>query len=599
MLLSKCITARECIQLPQQQQQQRRSVGAVSAAAARHGSHSTPPPPGVVTKWIKNASSTVELLQLHASYRGTLDGIHYAALFNKLLQTSPQQQQHQGRSLNNEQWLAQHQPLLQHQQRHPQQHRALLLQALLADLPGIVPSMQPGPLVVVLRALTKLHAAALPDPQLLQALLHHAHRNLGFQAFSPRELCTFAQALAELQPVDVPWTTTTAAARGATARLQQQQRSSEGATASSSLVNNSISSSRSCWDPVLLQDLFCALGLSLQHCNAQDTAQAVLAVAQLRYVPSEPWLQLWLVRANQLLPQFTPQGLSNAAYGLVRALQLMGQLRSSSSSSYEWAVVMTTNSSTNTNSAQRPQQQLPQQHSQQQQEQEQEQSELLAGARSWLQSCLKVSVLHRTSFKQEELIGQLLWAAGTLSCTVPEPARHHLLTSAQALLPRCDARHLCAALYAFAMCGMTPDEAAARVLWSRLADQVLDISPGDLAQALWSAGKLQLQPPRRVRGVLQQQALALVAEQQSPRYLVGVLRGMVTLGWQLQDKYVVRFQGAFLEQLEGSCVPQDYANMLWALAAGGAKVEARCGHRFCGWSQKQRSCVKPVPQPTT
>jgi hypothetical protein len=49
---------------------------------------------------------------------------------------------------------------------------------------------------------------------------------------------------------------------------------------------------------------------------------------------------------------------------------------------------------------------------------------------------------------------------------------------------------------------------------------------------------------------------------------------MVGLGWELQDKYVVRVQGALLEQLD-CCLPQDYSNALWALATAGAKVEAR------------------------
>jgi hypothetical protein len=55
---------------------------------------------------------------------------------------------------------------------------------------------------------------------------------------------------------------------------------------------------------------------------------------------------------------------------------------------------------------------------------------------------------------------------------------------------------------------------------------------------------------------------------------VGVLRGMVGLGWQLQEKYLVRLQTALLDQLE-SCTPQDISNTLWALATAGVQVETR------------------------
>jgi hypothetical protein len=345
---------------------------------------------------------------------------------------------------------------------------------------------------------------------------------------------------------------------------------------------------------LLLQELFLALGSSLQCCNAQDAAQAVLAAARLRYAPSEAWLQLWLCRATQLLPQFTPQGLANAAYGLVRALQLRGQ--AGMSSSWDLAAAPPGNPTSSRSTAQLVQQQH--------QQQQQPQSVLLGAARAWLQSCLQVSVLHASTLKPQELAGQLLWAAGKLSCSPPDPARHHLLASAQAMLPACDARHLCATLYAFALLGHRPDAAAARGLWSCLSWQVSNLGPRDLDEVLWAAGKLGMQPPGHVRDLLQQHALQLLVagdqrtatalsggegsagahhqqqqEQQQrswqgPRHVVGVLRGMAALGWQLHEKYLVRLQGVLLEELE-ECKPQDYANTLWALATARTTLEAR------------------------
>jgi hypothetical protein len=510
-----------------------------------------------LTKRIKQASSTVELLQLHAAHRDRLDSIHYAALFSKLLQaaeysTTVQQhqlyhQQHQDVHL--QQWR------LYQLQQHPQEHTQQLQQVLLADLPYIIRHLQPGPLCSVLRVLVKLDVQLAP--QLLQALLHQAQRGLGFSTFEPRELCTLAHALAELQPVQIPW-------------------SPQGAAAAAS-ADSSTNGSSSSWDPVLLQELFYALGRSLPRCNAQDAAQALLAVARLRYAPSEAWLQVWLQRATQLLPHFSPQGLANAAYGLVRALQLRGDVESRGSSDWAQQQPISGGSSSSSNL--------------QQDSQQQQSSALLAAAHAWLQSCLQVSVLHLSTLKPQELIGQLLWAAGKLSCSPPEPARHHLLTSAEAMLAVCDARHLCAALYAFALIAHRPEPAAAEVFWVGLRQQGSNLGPRDLDEVLWAAGKLQLQPPAAVREQLQQHALLLLGGKpgmsataaavgskadgaQAPRHVVGVLRGMVGLGWKLQEKYVVLFQGALLEQLD-ACVPQDYANALRALAVAGAEVESR------------------------
>lgn len=599
---------------------------AVRAAAGQHTAPSVSPANSVglsasdLAKRIKAANSTVELLQLHAANRDRLDSMHYAALFSKLVQavqlsstlTVKTHSQHE------QQLLPQQQQLYQ-QQQQSQVHVQQLLQLLLAELPHVINQMQPGPLSAVLRALVKLQLQ--PQPQLLLALLYRAHKGLGFSAFGSRELCTVAHALVDLQPVDLPWTATGAAAvqtgKGSAAHsadqlLYVQQQSNSRPEQPNSTTTNCASSSSSSWDPLLVQELFYALGCSLPRCNAQDAAQSLLAVARLRYVPSEAWLQVWLQRATQLLPQFSPQGLANAAYGLARALQSRGgvpcrstldqaqanrdALGADSSSSRSGGAVRT--------SAQ-PLQQPPLQ-----------QSALLAAAHTWLQSCLRVAVLHTQSLKPQELIGQLLWAAGKLSCTPPEPARHHLLTAAESMLASCDARHLSASLYAFALLDHMPDAAVARVLWSALSKQVSNLGPRDLDEILWAAGKLRLQPPAAVREQLQQQALLLLGGkhaqtsaqplqlagmqgkqgfgQQGPRHVVGVLRGMAKMGWQLQEKYLVRFQGAMLEQLD-SCIPQDFANMLWALAVAGVKVEARDGEAQSAAARDEEAAVE-VPQ---
>lgn len=604
MLLSK-VTVISHSQ-PHHGRQQRCVAATVCAAAAGghwpHGSGSVPLSASSLTRRIKQSSSTLELLQLHAAHRDSLDSIHYAALFNKLV-TAHQSEHggigddagglhHKQQQRLSHQWQEQ-----LYQQHSPAAHRQQLLSVLLADLPYIIHSLQPGPLCVVLRALVKLHVQ--PHPQLLLALLHHAHRVLGFRAFQPRELCTVAHALAELPPLDLPWTGTLPSppvAAASSSGLQQQHldQQQQGQDDAGTAEQHPLSV-HSSWDPLLLQELFLALGSSLQHCNAQDAAQAVLAAARLRYAPSEAWLQLWLCRATQLLPQFTPQGLANAAYGLVRALQMRGE--AGISSSWDLAAAPPGSPTSSRSSAQLVQQQH------QQQQQSHPQSALLGAARAWLQSCLQVSVLHASTLKPQELAGQLLWAAGKLSCSPPDPARHHLLASAQAMLPACDARHLCATLYAFALLGHRPDAAAARGFWWCLSHQVSNLGPRDLDEVLWAAGKLEMQPPGHVRDLLQQHALLLLVagdqraataspggessagahpkqpqqqqrSWQGSRHVVGVLRGMAALRWQLHEKYLVRFQGVLLELLE-ECKPQDYANTLWALAIAGSTLEAR------------------------
>jgi hypothetical protein len=152
------------------------------------------------------------------------------------------------------------------------------------------------------------------------------------------------------------------------------------------------------------------------------------------------------------------------------------------------------------------------------------------------------------------------------------------------MLPACDARNLVAALYAMSMLNLSPDDDARGVLWASLSVRHKELSSRDLCQVLWCAARLQIYPPRRLRDRLQAQALWLLdveagaglssSSRQAARHAVGILKGMVDLGWELQDRYVVRFQG-LLQELLPLCVPQDYANMLWALATAGASLEAR------------------------
>jgi hypothetical protein len=318
--------------------------------------------------------------------------------------------------------------------------------------------MRPRAVANCLWALSKLQLK-LPQ-QLLQMLLHRASCELGFSRFEPRQLCIVAYALVQLQEQGL-----------------------------FSVTNNSSSSSSSSgrdqlYSPVLLDDMFTALGAGLSNCSAHDMAQAVYALARLRHVPPQGWLAAWLQRAQQLLPQFTAQGLANAAYGLAAVMWQAGYIIAPNNSS----------SSDSSRGLTLPQQQ-----------------HLLAAARVWLQACLRVSLLHLPFLQPSELFGQLLWAAGKLRCALPQPAGHHLLLKTQALLPECDAAHLSIALYCFAVLGQTPTQTWLQCFWQRVRQELLQFSALHVSRMLWSAEVLQLQLPEGLGWRLQQRVERMVA----------------------------------------------------------------------------------------
>jgi hypothetical protein len=308
-----------------------------------------------------------------------------------------------------------------------------------------------------------LRPLPLPLPLLLPLLLllQRAAHGLGFASFEPRQLCIIAYAITQLGPAQLGLHTPT--------------------TPSSS----SSSSSDVCqqlYGPDLLDDLFTAIAAGFDRCSAHDTAQAVYALAKLRHVPPAGWLAAWLQRAQQLLPQFSSQGLANAAYGLAAVMWRAGQLTRAPSSSEGQGVAY-----------------------------QQQQQQLLAAARRWLQACLRVSLLHLPLLHPGELFGQLLWAAGKLRCPLPQPAGHHILAKTQTLLAACDAAHLSSALYCFARLQQSPSEAWLGVFWQRVGDEFQGFSDQQLSRLLWAAAALQLQLPGWIAWRLRLRVRQLVA----------------------------------------------------------------------------------------
>jgi hypothetical protein len=452
-----------------------------------------------LTKRIKHASAA-ELLQLHSSKRQALDDIHVSAFLGRLAsvtgsssdwpgprqsaswQTQQQQQQLQHDSCRVQPTSPQQGWQQQQQQYQLQQHLA----ALLTDLQRLIPAMRPRAVASCLWAISKLQLQQLQPPQqLLQMLLHRASHKLGFSSFEPRQLCIIAYALVQLQE------------RGLY-----------------SITNNSSSSSSGdqlhC--PGLLDDLYTALGAGLSSCSAHDLAQAVYALARLQHVPPPGWLPAWLQRAQQLLPQFTAQGLANAAYGLAAVMWQSGHVTAANSSSDS------RHSSDSSRGLAAP-------HHQQQQQQ------LLAAARSWLQACIRVSLLHFPFLQPSELFGQLLWATGKLRCPLPQPAGHHLLLKTQALLPACDAAHLSLALYSFAVLRQTPTHAWLRCYWQRVGQELPGFSALHLSRMLWSSEVLKLQLPEGLGWRLVQRVKRMVAHSGEVKHL-GRL-------WQVENSFLL------------------------------------------------------------
>lgn len=452
---------------------------------------------------------------------------------------------------NAQQQIDGHWQLQQHMQ-DPLQHQQLLLSLLLDDLQQHIPSMRPRAVSSILWALAKLetigthqqqqpHTAAIELQQQMQQvvplMLHRAHQQLGFDSFEPRQLCSVAYALTRLHNHQYRGRSRGQRSSRGADRVQQQQQ----------------------WEPGLLDDLYSALGEQLHCCSAQDAAQAVYTAAQLQYTPSAGWLDKWLHCAHWLLPKFTPQGLANSAYGLVRVMELSGQLmcqhRHRSSSSSREVV----------------QQRL--------QEQGHDSGKLAvptalaAAAGRWLQACMRVSVLHLSHMQARELYGQLLWACGKLQCPPPQPAQHHILARSQALLVDCDTQQLATAVYCFALLQQQPPGPWPYLFWEQVTRKLNSFQGLGLAKLLWSMAQLQLQPPEQLLPKLMQRVISQV-DRSSAGCLVSALYSMVVLGWQLPGRYLVRFQAAVLLQL-AQFSSRDFSNMLWALATARVKVDGR------------------------
>jgi hypothetical protein len=455
-----------CVQRPQHQTWQQRNVYQPPGQALSAQE---------LTKRIKHASAA-ELLQLHSRNRQALDDIHVSAFLSRLANLSGsssgwpgtrqssswQQQQHESFRV---QPTSPQQGWQQQQQQHLQLQQQLLA-ALLTDLQRLIPAMRPRAVASCLWALSKLQLQ--PPPQLLQMLLHRASHELGFSSFEPRQLCIIAYALVQLQE------------QGLYSVKPKRSSSSRGQL----------------YGPGLLDDLYTALGAGLSSCSAHDIAQAVYALARLQHVPPPGWLAAWLQHAQQLLPQFTAQGLANAAYGLAAVMWQAGHVTVANSSS-------SSGSSRSTRALTVPQQQ----------------QQLLAAARAWLQACLRVSLLHLPFLQPSELFGQLLWAAGKLRCPLPQPAGHHLLLKTQTLLPACNAAHLSLALYSFAGLHQTPTQSWLRCYWQRVGHELAGFSALHLARMLWAAEVLKLQLPEGLGWRLQQRVKRMVAHAGEVKHL--------------------------------------------------------------------------------
>lgn len=499
-------------------------------------------------------------MQIYEANRHVLDDIHLSAFFGKLANTAGQLERsgfsHKQHRKQQKQQLAWHyqdeqqQPglwELQQQMQHPWQHQQQLLSALLIDLHQHIPTMRPRAVSSILWALSKLQLfstdnqqqqqhlqrqqgdqAQPQEQQLIVQLLHRAQQ-LGFSSFEPRQLSTMAYALIRFTSKQA---TTTSSSR---ARQQGQQ------------LHFSCHSE-------LLHGMYAALGSSLHCCTAHDAAQAIYAAAQLEFVPADDFLQQWLSRAHQLLPHFTPQGLANSAYGLVRVLELSGQLISSTAGSSEASADSLSVVLDGTQDC-RPA------------------AVMATAAAHWLQRCMCVSVLRLPTMQPGELYGQLLWACGKLRCSPPEPAYHSILAHSRSLLAHCDTQQLATALYCFALLQQQPPGFWINYFWDHVARNLTKFQGLAMAKMLWAAAQLQLQPPAQLLPLLLQRVTHLV-DKSNAGCLVSVLYSMVCLGLQLSPRYLVRFQSAVVLQVQRFS-SRDYSNMLWALATARVKVDER------------------------
>lgn len=546
--------------------------------------------PRELTSRIKHASAT-ELLHLHTTHQQLLDEVHISAFLNRLATCSSIHSRPGHYTAEHRQRQKQQQRRLNNQKRHSglqHDHEQQLLLALLQDVQHLIPTMRHRAAASILWALAKLRQVLLP-PELLEQLLDHVHKQLGFSSFEPRQLCIMAYALLQLQ------------ARGVCGSSSSSRRKSRG-------------QQQHVLDARLLDDLYAALGHCLHLCSAHDVAQAIYTLAQLQHVPPAGWLEAWLQRAQQVLPQCTPQGLANSAYGLATALHLAGALAedggsggssgcsgsalygsdadrkqgSGSASSEAGSSGRSSGISSLDSLLQQQQQQqhttvgssdssrcLPQMAATARHQPGQQ--ALLAAAREWLQHCMQVAVLHLPALQPGELYGQLLWACGKLRCALPQPAERHILARAEALLPACDAQHLAAALYCYARLQLQPSSSWLDSLWRQVEWHWDSFQPIDVSQLLWAAAALQLAVPQRLEGRLRAALCRMFAA--GPRvvhvgFMVSAMRSMVALGVALDRRFWIRFQGSVAAQVQMFRAPE-YADVLWALAVGHKEVDVR------------------------
>jgi hypothetical protein len=350
------------------------------------------------------------------------------------------------------------------------------------------------------------------------------------------------------------------------------------------------------WDAALLDDLAAtAAAGAFPHYLARDLCQLVYSLGQLRHLPASPgtWVRGWAAAAGKQLPYFTGQGLANAAYGLATLVQLAGglpgqqlgdggevdqaRLQVSAGSSWMEGVgsygawrtpstsTTTSGSSSNSSSSSVPGPSTSVMSAAD-----------VAAAQQWMGDCLRFASLHLSTLSQQELIGQLLWAAGQLGVAPLDHTLTVLMQRTQQLLPAASDQDLAEVLVAVCRMQLRPPAGWWAAYWEALS-QGLERGMGtrSLTAVLSAVAQSKLRPPPSVAAALQAAARTRAVAPGCPvKYSVQLLYFLAVWGDRQPQRWLVRYCTAsrpLLEQYKAL----DYTSVLWSLAQLGFEPDAR------------------------
>jgi hypothetical protein len=193
-----------------------------------------------------------------------------------------------------------------------------------------------------------------------------------------------------------------------------------------------------------------------------------------------------------------------------------------------------------------------------------------------MSECLRYASLHLSTLSQQELIGQLLWAAGQLGVAPVDSALTVFMQRVQQLLPAANDQDLAEVLLAVCRLQLRPTGPWWAIYWQALS-QALErgIGTRSLTAVLSAVAHSKLRPPPAVAAALQAAARARAVAAGCPvKYSVQLLYFLAVWGDRQPQRWLVRYCTASRPVLE-QYKALDFTSVLWSLAQLSFEPDAR------------------------